>query len=137
MTGTSLPIGSDELGYCDSLSCLHAVEHFGLGRYGDPINPEGVQIGIANMIKLLTPGGKFYLSTPIGRERVEFNANWVFDPRTIIDYAEKAGAILNKLILIIPVDGPKDSQFDAATLAELSQMHYQLGLFVFIKSEKK
>lgn len=27
-------------GYCDSLSCLHALEHFGLGRYGDPIDPK-------------------------------------------------------------------------------------------------
>ena len=30
---------------CDSLSCLHAIEHFGLGRYGDPINPQGHLLG--------------------------------------------------------------------------------------------
>lgn len=27
---------------CDSLSCLHALEHFGLGRYGDPLNMMGI-----------------------------------------------------------------------------------------------
>ena len=37
----------------ESLSCLHALEHFGLGRYGDPINPEGNIIGLENMIKIL------------------------------------------------------------------------------------
>ena len=79
-------------GYCDSLSCLHAIEHFGLGRYGDPIDPLGYQKGIANMALLLSPGGVFYLSTPIGRERVEFNANWVFDPNTIILIASNASA---------------------------------------------
>jgi hypothetical protein len=60
--------------YCDSLSCLHAIEHFGLGRYGDPIDPSGHELGITNMLLLLKPKGVFYLSTPIGRERVEFNA---------------------------------------------------------------
>lgn len=48
MNPTSLPITAGE-GYCDSLSCLHAIEHFGLGRYGDPVNPLGYQRGIANM----------------------------------------------------------------------------------------
>lgn len=28
-------------GYCDSLSCLHVLEHFGLGRYGDPVIVDG------------------------------------------------------------------------------------------------
>jgi hypothetical protein len=36
-------------GYCDSLSCLHALEHFGLGRYGDPNDPKGFERGFANM----------------------------------------------------------------------------------------
>lgn len=42
-------------GYCDSLSCLHALEHFGLGRYGDPIDPLGHAKGITNMAALLKP----------------------------------------------------------------------------------
>lgn len=53
-------------GYCDSLSCLHAIEHFGLGGYGDPIDPNGHERGTANMAALLKPGGIFYLSAPIG-----------------------------------------------------------------------
>jgi hypothetical protein len=53
-------------GYCDSLSFLHAIEHFGLGRYGDPTDPHGYKRGIANMALLLKPYGRFYLSTPIG-----------------------------------------------------------------------
>jgi hypothetical protein len=40
------PYGSTPDGYCDSLSCLHALEHFGLGRYGDPIDPRGHEKGI-------------------------------------------------------------------------------------------
>jgi len=121
-------------GYCDSLSCLHAIEHFGLGRYGDPINPLGYQRGIANMAQLLQPGGTFYLSTPIGQERVEFNANWVFDPHSIVRCAESTGMMLQKLIVINPANGPQDSLIDTVALADLALHRYQLGLFIFIKA---
>ena len=120
-------------GYCDSLSCLHVIEHFGLGRYGDPVNPQGYQLGIANMVKLVQPGGTFYLSTPIGQERVEFNANWVFDPASIIHCAEAGGMTLQKLIVITPTNGPQESAIDFSSLAKLALQRYQLGLFIFRK----
>ena len=124
-------------GYCDSLSCLHAIEHFGLGRYGDPIDPKGYERGFANMAQLLKPGGTFYLSTPIGKERVEFNANWVFDPRTIIRCAEANGLQLQELT-VVAADGvvsqvaPSDK-----SLLELAQSSYNLGIFVFIKTNQR
>jgi SAM-dependent methyltransferase len=65
--------------YCDSVSSLHAIEHFGLGRYGDPIDYYGHIKAINNIYRLLTKGGKFYLSVPIGKQRIEFNAHRVFD----------------------------------------------------------
>ena len=45
------------LGETDSLSCLHAIEHFGLGRYNDPIEVDGHLKGIDNLIKLVSNGG--------------------------------------------------------------------------------
>ncbi len=70
----------------DSLSCLHTIEHFGLGRYGDSIDVNGHLKGLAQLKRMVAPGGMFYLSTPIGPERVEFNAHRVFAPRTLIDW---------------------------------------------------
>ena len=64
--------------YCDSLSCLHALEHFGLGRYGDPVRYDGHLIGLSNLRRILKPCGTFYLSVPIGPQRIEFNAHRVF-----------------------------------------------------------
>ena len=133
MDPASLP-KAEEMGYCDSLSCLHTIEHFGLGRYGDPINPQGYKGGIANMAQLLRPSATFYLSTPIGQERVEFNANWVFDPRSIVRCAEDAGLSLQKLIVITPTHGPQEVSNDAAALADLAVTRYQLGLFIFTKT---
>ena len=73
------------LNYCDSLSCLHALEHFGLGRYNDPIKFDGYLDGLDSMHQILKKGGKFYLSIPIGKQRVEFNAHRVFSIRYLLE----------------------------------------------------
>jgi hypothetical protein len=67
------------IGTTDSLSCLHALEHFGLGRYGDPVDYDGWSKGLAGLSRLLEPGGTLYLSVPTGvDQRIEFNAHRVF-----------------------------------------------------------
>jgi len=67
-----------------SLSSLHAVEHFGLGRYTDPIGPDSWKKAINSLERVLAKGGKLYFSVPIGKERLNFNAHRVFDPQTIL-----------------------------------------------------
>ena len=71
--------------YADSISCLHAIEHFGLGRYNDPIDVNGHKKGLENMYHVLQTGGKFYFATPIGRLRVEFNGHRVFSLQYLLD----------------------------------------------------
>ena len=127
-----LAIGGE--GYCDSLSCLHAIEHFGLGRYGDSINPQGFRVGIENMARLVKPSGIFYLSTPIGRERVEFNANWVFDPRTILKIAQANKLQVKRLIVIRDGSRVEDAELSDVALTRLASIHYSLGLFIFEKA---
>lgn len=68
----------------ESLSSLHALEHFGLGRYGDPVNPEGYVIALKAMQRVLRHGGTLYLSVPIGPEnKLMFNAHRIFEIHTI------------------------------------------------------
>lgn len=67
-----------------SLSSLHTAEHFGLGRYTDPIDPQGCFKFMVSLQRVLAPRGKLYFSVPVGRERVEFNAHRVFNPATIL-----------------------------------------------------
>lgn len=74
--------------YCDSISCLHAIEHFGLGRYGDPLKVTGHLIGLANIYGLLKAGGKFYFSTPIGPQRIEYDAHRVFSVQYLLNLFE-------------------------------------------------
>lgn len=71
-----------------SLSCLHVIEHIGLGRYGDPINSKGSQMACNELKRVMASEGNLYLSLPIGRERVCFNAHRVHSPLTIINLFE-------------------------------------------------
>jgi Caenorhabditis protein of unknown function, DUF268 len=68
-----------------SLSSLHVAEHFGLGRYSDPIDPEACFRFMESLARILAPGGRLYFSVPVGKERVEFNAHRVFNPKTVLD----------------------------------------------------
>jgi hypothetical protein len=130
------PVESVGEEYCDSLSCLHAIEHFGLGRYGDPIDPLGYQRGLASLARLLMVGGRLYLSTPIGQERVEFNANRVFDPRTIIRFAERNGLRLQELTSIDAAGTISPIVVTEQSLLQLARARYCLGLFVFTRDKK-
>lgn len=76
----NIPTGSIE-----SLSALHSIEHFGLGRYGDPIDPEACFKAMHALSRVLKKGGILYFSVPIGVERLYFNAHRVFAPQTILD----------------------------------------------------
>ncbi len=73
----------------DSISCLHAIEHFGLGRYGDPVDPRGHIKGFNNILRMLKPDGTLFISFPIGKKNeVHFNAHRVFHPKDIFTWAE-------------------------------------------------
>jgi len=68
---------------CDSLSCLHTIEHVGLGRYGDTINPDGWLTALDNLLAMLKLGGVLYLSAPIGEGSIEFDAHRLFSLRDL------------------------------------------------------
>ena len=76
--------------YSDSVSCLHTLEHLGLGRYGDNINPDGHIEGFKNLINITKPNGTLYVSFPISNmSRVEFNAHRVFEVNEILKWSSK------------------------------------------------
>lgn len=75
----------DLVNYTDSISALHAIEHFGLGRYGDPIDVDGHLKALANIKQILKPGGRFYFSVPIGPQGIVYNAHRVFGLPYLID----------------------------------------------------
>lgn len=135
-SGINLMINNE--GYCDSLSCLHTIEHFGLGRYGDPIDPLGYIKGLSNLASLLKPDGRLYLSTPMGRERVEFNANWVFSPYTIFKIMDDLHLKIERIDLIDPKYGVCEYPINEldSLMKKISLENYNLVIMEFKKSCK-
>lgn len=72
-----------------SLSSLCVIEHIGLGRYGDKIDPFGSEKAFKEINRVLKIGGNFYFSVPVETEnKTYFNAHRSF----------KEDYILNKML---------------------------------------
>ena len=122
ITGLNFPSGSIR-----SLSCLHAMEHVGLGRYGDKVDPKGCFQGMKELARVLAPGGRLYFSVPIGRQRTEFNAHRIFDPKTILDCFSSL-----RLLHFAAIDD-RDELIDPANWEDYRTANHACGLFVFTK----
>jgi len=72
---TNLPFANDSI---PSLSCMHVLEHIGLGRYGDPLNPLGDVEAAREISRVLAPGGTLLFVTPVGKPRTCFNAHRIY-----------------------------------------------------------
>lgn len=69
-----------------SLSCMHTIEHVGLGRYGDALDVQGDIKSINELKRVLKPGGDLLFVTPVGKPRIEFNAHRIYSFEQIIEY---------------------------------------------------
>jgi SAM-dependent methyltransferase len=120
-----LPFADDSV---QSLSSLHVIEHIGLGRYGDPVDPDGHLLAAREMTRVLAHGGRLLIGVPTGRERLCFDAHRIFDPSTVTSMF--AGLRLKKFAFIDDLDGQilDDVPFDVAREA-----HYGCGLYEFTK----
>jgi SAM-dependent methyltransferase len=131
-----LPLGGDivrlpfRTGSITSLSCLHVLEHVGLGRYGDPINPEGSRLAATELQRVLKPGGRLFLSVPVGRERVCFNAHRVFSSSTVRDFFQE---LQLKAFSLVDDAGRFNEEVPLGAPANLE---YGCGLFEFVKARE-
>lgn len=114
-----------------SLSSLHAIEHFGLGRYGDEIDPYAWKKVLHSFERVLAKDGVLYISVPVGeRNHIVFNAHRVFAPQSII--AEVSGMELIKFAYIENYKVHEVEDFGLID-SQMAGKDYLCGCFVFIK----
>jgi Caenorhabditis protein of unknown function, DUF268 len=125
-------LSADLVAAADSVSSLHALEHFGLGRYGDPIDPDGHLKGFCALTSMLRPGGRLYVSFPIGSAAVEFNAHRVIDPLEPLSWRAAVPLTL-ECFDYIDADGAlhERQSLDASTGAELRKLIDACGIYTF------
>jgi SAM-dependent methyltransferase len=122
---TNLPFASNSL---SSLSSLHVIEHVGLGRYGDSLESTGTRRAAVELQRVLRPSGRLFLSVPVGRERVCFNAHRVHAPRTIQSFLPALR--LHSFSLVDDAGRFRDDvPFEAA-----AHLEYGCGMFEFVKA---
>jgi SAM-dependent methyltransferase len=122
---TKLPFENDSV---KSLSCLHVMEHIGLGRYGDPFDPKGDLKGISELKRVLSPGGSLLFAAPVGgAPRLCFNAHRVYSYAQILEYFD--GLNLSEFALVTD-----DGRFiEKATGEDVGCQSYGCGCFLFEK----
>lgn len=113
-----------------SLSCMHTVEHVGLGRYGDKLDPEGDKKAMAELKRVTAKGGSLLFVVPIGKPKIIFNAHRIYSYDQIMDYF--AGFKLKNFALITD-DNLGQDFIDNATKEQSDRQNYGCGCFWFIK----
>lgn len=120
-----LPFPDDSI---PSLSCMHTVEHVGLGRYGDELDPNGDIKAMTELKRVLAKGGQLLFVVPVGRPQLIFNAHRIYSYEQVLDYFK--GLELREFSLI-PDSGGLIEKADPALVAK---QEYGCGCFLFFKN---
>jgi SAM-dependent methyltransferase len=122
-----LPFGS---GSVNSLSCMHTLEHIGLGRYGDPLDVDGDIKAAEELSRVLAPDGNLLIVVPVGRSRIQFNAHRIYAYRQVLDLFPSLS--LKQYTLIPDSHATGDLIYEASENLTDSQSH-GCGCFWFTK----
>lgn len=113
----------------ESLSALCSLEHFGLGRYGDPVDPEAHIKAFKAIQRVMKKGGNIYISVPVGVELLAFNAHRIYNPNTIVNHFSSCELVE----FTITSMGKINYNADLNTIFEPNKSGEKFGLFHFKK----
>jgi SAM-dependent methyltransferase len=125
----SLPFDDRSL---DSVSCMHTIEHIGLGRYGDPLDYDGDIKAINELKRALAVGGHLLFVVPLGRDnRIFFNAHRVYTKQHVLDLFSDLDL---KDFSLIPEDEKDGGLISNPDDQLLERQVYGCGCFYFTKA---
>lgn len=111
----------------ESLSCMHVVEHVGLGRYGDPLDYDGDIKAIRELSRVVAPLGTLLFVVPIGGQaRIQFNAHRIYTYEQVLGLLPDFDLIE---FALIPDDGAAEGLIRHADPSLANQQKYGCGCF--------
>ncbi|MBU3968890.1 DUF268 domain-containing protein [Patescibacteria group bacterium] len=124
---TALPF---EDGSVESISCMHVIEHIGLGRYGDPLDPDGDLKAIKELKRVTAKGSNLLFVVPMGQPKIMFNAHRIYSYDQIVSYFDDFEL---KQFALIPNNAATSGIILEATKAQADKQSYGCGCFWFVK----
>ena len=124
----SLPFADNSI---ESLSCMHVVEHIGLGRYGDRLDPDGDIKAMAELVRVVAINGNLLFVVPVGRPRIQFNAHRVFSYEQIIESFSSMELVQ---FALISEDPDTSGLILNASALDVAKQNYGCGCFWFRKA---
>ena len=115
-----------------ALSCMHVVEHIGLGRYGDPLDPEGDLKAMKELSRVLAVGGSLLFVVPVGQPVIRFNAHRIYAFRQVIETFSRLSL---KEFSLVPDNGIEAGLVEKASEELANRQHCGCGCFWFVKSQ--
>src|SRR5690606_7074270 len=107
------------------------IEHIGLGRYGDPIDPEGDIKACKELSRILAKGGSLLFVTPVGGEAIiEWNAHRIYTYEAILKLFP---SLKLKEFSLIPEHGQNGGLIRNADPELICKERYACGCFHFVK----
>lgn len=113
-----------------SLSCMHVIEHIGLGRYGDPLDVDGDRKAADELSRVLATNGRLIVAMPVGRPRIQFNAHRVYSHEQVIELFAGLTLIEHSLI---PDGTVENGMIDNPSADLVNSQNYGCGCYVFSK----
>jgi len=122
----SLPFSDNSI---NSLSCMHTIEHIGLGRYGDPIDPSGDTKAVDELKRVLSKEGYLLFVTPVGKPKIEFNAHRIYSYEMITEMFKELNLVEFTLIT------DSGDFIENANPDTVKEQKYGCGCFLFKKNK--
>lgn len=113
-----------------SLSCMHTVEHVGLGRYGDSIDPEGDMQAAKELSRVVSVGGSLLFVVPVGVPRIQFNAHRIYSYEMVL---EMFPGFYVKEFSLIPDNALDVGMINNAGSIDVKNQSYGCGCFWLVK----
>lgn len=128
-------LGDKYLESANTISCLHTLEHIGLGRYGDVLSNDSWKLAILNMSKMLKSGdSRLILSTLCGKPTIYFNSHRVFRLDELLNEFMNCGLHIAEAAINNRSEQWKFSEWDDSQKEIISRSDYNLVVFVLHKN---
>jgi SAM-dependent methyltransferase len=118
-----------------SLSCMHVLEHVGLGRYGDPVDYDGDLRAAAELMRVLAPGGRLLMVVPLGGvARIQFNAHRIYTHAQLVGMFDE---LQLDAFALIPESAANGDLVADPPAAMVARERYGCGCFEFVRRDDR